>query len=92
MYSIHFGLITILIFFLQDGVPQEVTVNSMPAPNNSENLSGSNRPLGASNKLPKLKNKLDKRVLITKDSNEAAILAKAAARVQNSNAQMNGEQ
>ena len=43
------------------------------------------------NKLPKLKNKLDERVMITKGSNEAAILAKAAARVPISGAQLNGE-
>jgi len=66
-----------------DGVPEDVAVT------NHEN---SNRPMERGNSLPKLKSKLDKRVLIGKDSKEAAILAKAAARAQTSNGQINGEQ
>ena len=73
----------ILIVVSIDGVPQDVAVT------NHEN---SNRPIGRGNSLPKLKSKLDKRVLIGKDSKEAAILAKAAARVQATNGQINGEQ
>ena len=76
------------MIFNTDGVPQEVTVNNASASNIHEN---SSRSIDGANRLPKLKNKLDKRVLITKGSDEAAILAKAAARVQSSIPQMNGE-
>ena len=73
----------VLIIVSIDGVTEDVAVT------NHEN---SNRPMERGNSLPKLKSKLDKRVLIGKDSKEAAILAKAAARAQTSNGQINGEQ
>lgn len=72
-------------------MPKDVAVNSSSTSLPSQNLEGPARLKERGNKLPELKNKLDKRIMITKDSNEAFILAKAAARVNSSNVQVNGE-
>eukprot|EP00112_Aurelia_sp_Birch-Aquarium-sp1_P025614 Seg86.2 transcript_id=Seg86.2/GoldUCD/mRNA.D3Y31 product="hypothetical protein" protein_id=Seg86.2/GoldUCD/D3Y31 len=78
------------LYFPLDGVPEEVTVN----PSSSLRQNGELQPLkdvDRGKKLPKLKNKLDERVLISKDSQEAAFLAQAAAKASTSRAEVNGE-
>ena len=67
-----------------------MTVN----PSSSLRQNGELQPLNdvdRGKKLPKLKNKLDERVLINKDSQEAVLIAQAAARAGTSRAEVNGE-
>eukprot|EP00795_Rhopilema_esculentum_P013477 gene13477-4356_t len=73
-----------------DGVPQEVTVSSTSALRPEKTLEPLKEPTKR-DKLPKLKNKLDKRVLINENSDLAAMIAKTAASVDDANAQVNGE-
>eukprot|EP00794_Sanderia_malayensis_P017473 gene17473-19220_t len=67
-----------------DGIPNEVTVNRSTSKLDSLPEAGDKK------KLPKLKNDLQKRVMIEKNSMEADVLANAAARLTESRTAING--